>query len=69
MEIGSPGPLKGKEQRSVHLSVCFSHFTTRNFGTSVRASFLKPIPIIYLVFQKYDLFIYLIEQNVYIFIY
>ena len=22
MEIGSPGPLKGKEQRSVHLSVC-----------------------------------------------
>ena len=31
--------------------------------------FLKPTPIIYLVFEKNDLFIYLIEQNVYIFIY
>ena len=40
-----------------------------NFGTGMRASFLKPTPIIYLVFGKNDLFIYLIEQNVYIFIY
>ena len=32
--------------------------------------FFKPTPIIYLVFaKKEDLFIYLIEQNVYIFIY
>ena len=30
--------------------------------------FLKPTPIKYLVFEKNDLFIYLIEQNVYIFI-
>ena len=29
-----------------------------NFGTDVRPSFLKPTPIIYLVFE----FIYLIEQ-------
>ena len=36
-----------------------------NFGTSVRASFFKPTPIIYLVFEKNDL----IEQNVYTFIY
>ena len=34
-----------------------------------RANFLKPTPIIYLVFEKNDLFIYLIEQNVYIFKY
>ena len=40
-----------------------------NFGTGVRTSFFKPIPIIYLVFEKNGLFIYLIEQNVYIFIY
>ena len=40
-----------------------------NFGTGMRASFLKPTPIIYLVFEKNDLFIYLIEQNVNIFIY
>ena len=40
-----------------------------NFGSGVRASFFKPTPIIYLVFEKYDIFIYLIEQNVYIFIY
>ena len=31
--------------------------------------FFKPTPIIYLVFEKNDLFINLIEQNVYIFIY
>ena len=31
--------------------------------------FLKPTPIIYMVFEKNDLFIYLIEQNVHIFIY
>ena len=37
-----------------------------NFGTGVRASFLKPTPIIYLVFEKNDLFIYLIDQNVYV---
>ena len=30
---------------------------------------MKPTPIIYLVFEKNDLFIYLIEQNVNIFIY
>ena len=35
----------------------------------VRTSFFKPTPIIYLVFEKNDLFIYLIKQNVYIFIY
>ena len=35
-----------------------------NFGTAVRTSFLKPTSIIYLVFEKNDLFIYLIEQNV-----
>ena len=28
---------------------------------------LKPTPIIYLVYEKNDLFIYLIDQNVYIF--
>ena len=39
-----------------------------NFGTGVRASFLKHIPIIYLVFEINDPFIYLIEQNVYKFI-
>ena len=33
------------------------------------AVFMKPTPIIYLVFKKNDLFIYLIEQNVYIFTY
>ena len=31
--------------------------------------FLKPTPILYLVFEKNDLFIYLIQQTVYIFIY
>ena len=35
-----------------------------NFGTGVRPSILKPTPIIYLVFEKYDLFIYLIVHNV-----
>ena len=35
-----------------------------NFGTGVRASFFKPTPIIYLVFEKNDLFLNLIEQNV-----
>ena len=30
--------------------------------------FFKPIPILYLVFEKNDVFIYLIEQNVNIFI-
>ena len=30
--------------------------------------FFKPTRVIYLVFEKNDLFIYLIEQNVYIFI-
>ena len=40
-----------------------------NFGTGVRPSFFKPTPIIYLVFEKNDLFIYLIEQNVNIIIY
>ena len=39
------------------------------FGTGVRPSFLKPTPIIYLVFEKNDLFIYLIEQIFYIFTY
>ena len=38
------------------------------FGTGVRAILLKPTPIIYLVFEKNDQFIYLIEQNVYLFI-
>ena len=37
--------------------------------TGVRAIFFKHTPIIYLVFEKNDLFINLIEQNVYIFIY
>ena len=40
-----------------------------NFDTGVRACFLKPTPIIYLVFEKNGLFIYLIEQNVNILIY
>ena len=42
-----------------------------NFDTDVRASFLKPTTIIYIqgLRKKNDLFIYLIEQNVYIFIY
>ena len=40
-----------------------------NFGTGVRARFLKPTQMIYLVFEKNDLFIYLIEQSVYILIY
>ena len=31
--------------------------------------FFKPTPIIYQVFEKNDLFVYLTEQNVYIFIY
>ena len=35
-----------------------------NFGTGVRSSILKPTPIIYMAFEKYDLFIYLIVQNV-----
>ena len=35
----------------------------------VRTSFLKPTQIIYLVFENNDLFIYLIEQKVFIFIY
>ena len=34
-----------------------------NFGTGVQASFLKPTPIIYMVFEKNDIFIYLIELN------
>ena len=34
-----------------------------NLGTDVRASILKPFPIIYLAFEKYDLFIYLIVQG------
>ena len=38
------------------------------FGMGVRASSFKPTRVIYLVFEKNDLFIYLIEQNVYIFI-
>ena len=39
-----------------------------NFGTGVRASILKPTPIIYLAFEKYDPFIYFIVHNVDIFI-
>ena len=35
-----------------------------NFGTGVQPSILKPTPIIYLAFEKYDLFIYLIVLNV-----
>ena len=38
--------------------------TWGNFGTGVGVSFLKPTPIIYLVFEKMAY-----EQNVYIFIY
>ena len=34
-----------------------------------RPVFFNPTPIIYLVFEKNDLFIYFIEQNVYIFRY
>ena len=33
-----------------------------------RARILKPIPILYLVLERKDLFAYLIEQNKYIFI-
>ena len=40
-----------------------------NFGMGVPVSSLKPTPIIYLVFEKNGPLIYLIEQNVYIFIY
>ena len=39
-----------------------------NFGTGVQESFLKPTPIIYLVFEKM-LIIHLIEQKAYIFKY
>ena len=42
---------------------------TEDGGCNLRASFFKPTPIIYLVFEKNDIFIFLIEQNVYIFIY
>ena len=35
----------------------------------VQTSFLKPTPIIYLVFEKNDLLLYLIEKNVYMFTY
>ena len=40
-----------------------------NFGTGERAKILKPTPIIYVILERNDLFIYLIEQNVYLFIY
>ena len=40
-----------------------------NFATGVRAIFFKHTPIIFMVFKKNDLFIYLIEQNVYLFIF
>ena len=40
-----------------------------NFGTGVQPSCSKPTPIIYLVFEKQYLFIYLTEPNVYKFIY
>ena len=33
-----------------------------SFGTVVRARFLKPTPIIYLIFEKNERLIYLIEQ-------
>ena len=40
-----------------------------NFGTVLRPSILKATPIIiYMAFEKYDLFIYLIVHNVDIFI-
>ena len=39
-----------------------------NFGTGVRPSFFKPTLIVYLVLDKNNLLIFLIEQNVYIFI-
>ena len=41
-----------------------------NFGTGVRASILKPTPIIYLAFEKKQpiRFIYLISQKVDVFI-
>ena len=42
-------------------------YDIKGIGTEVRASFFKPTPIIYLVFEKNDLFIYLIEQNIYFF--
>ena len=42
--------------------------TWGNFGTGVRPSILKPTPIIYLAFEKYGLFIYLIVHNVEVFI-
>ena len=34
-----------------------------NFGTGVRASISKPMPFIYLAFEKKDAFIYLITQK------
>ena len=44
--------------------------TRGNVGTGVRVSILKPTPIIYPAFEKkHILFIYLISQNVDIFIY
>ena len=47
----------------------YSEIHVGSFGMGVRASFFKPTPIIYFVFEIDDLFIYLIEQNIYIFIY
>ena len=59
----------GLETRNYSLGVGGGGELEGNFCTGVRPSFLNPTPIIYLIFEKNDLFIYLIEQHVYIFIY
>ena len=41
---------------------------SKSYGTGVRPGILKPTPIIYLAFEKYDLFVYFIVHNVDIFI-
>ena len=48
--------------------LCARGVTWGKFGTGVRPSILKPTPIIYLAFENYDLFIYLIVHNAEIFI-
>ena len=50
-------------------SVCVCVVGGGNCCTGMRASMSKPIPFIYLAFEKTDPFIYLIVRNVDLFIY
>ena len=70
-----PAPYQWSRHKFIKMGRSWHRFlsggggvTWGNFGTGVRPSILKPTLIIYLAFEKYGLFIYLIVHNVEVFI-